>query len=508
MDIDYLLPTPLLDNDDLQNLVDKELSSFLIYSTESAYNQKYSVNTYNQELKYEDVYVPAYIYVWAFYQAVESLIFLKGFEYGMEPILEDLIFKGRRGGFNYYALQYNTITGKLSVNNRPFFSPYEDIEKFYNFITGIHDNLLRKSILYFSFNFTYPSRSGEIISHANALILYKNPLTNEISMSIYEPGGSARNILSNKATVNIDSLLQYISTTYNIIYSSKGEKIVMINRREISCPEGIQTIMEHQSGIVTGYCVMFRYLWLYLLMMVIEASNNNIKANNILSIIKSIDTAVLRSKVLLTGSGSNPVENYKIKYTNLYKIMTNFSIYCYNLYISNLGKFSKPDDYTAFSRLFREAITTRLPGKFKPRLAILQPCKYSTECESNICLRDQDQEVGKCVLAEGENCQESVYCESGNCKEREVLAYDGNKRIIKKIRKCEPVLLEDGIGCSNDQQCASGSCSGTCQRVSLENGKKCNEDRYCQSGNCQYREIDLSNIMRQCEPMVNRSNWL
>ena len=79
MDIDYLLPAPLIDNNELQNLVDRELRSFLVGN--DRYDQKHIVNTYDQKLKYEDIEVPARIYTWAFYQAIHSMVAIKGFNY-------------------------------------------------------------------------------------------------------------------------------------------------------------------------------------------------------------------------------------------------------------------------------------------------------------------------------------------------------------------------------------------------------------------------------------------
>jgi hypothetical protein len=502
MDIDYLLPAPLIDNNELQNLVDRELRSFLIGN--DRYDQKHIVNTYDQKLKYEDIEVPAHIYAWAFYQAIHSMVAIKQFNYSIEHILEKLVFKDQKSTFTLYNIKYNTITGQISINNGPGFDPYKEVMTFYYFIRGIYSELSHKSILYFSFGFIYDAGTAGDAGHANSLIFYKNPDTKEISMSIYEPSGSSSVVINNPVIAKIDMFLQYIVNAYNILYGNKGEKITLVNRREITCPEGIQVVMEEQSGIITGFCLMFSYLWLYLIMLVVRDSDNNIKANNILTIIKSIDTAVLRSKVLLTGSGNNPVENFKIKYTNLYTIMTNFSLYCVQSYLSEIGKIGNLDIFHAFNILFRKKLRKQVPNLSPPSM-LLQPCKYSTQCESNICQKNNNEEFGRCVLTEGRNCTDGSYCESGNCRERDVRG--PGEDIVKKIRKCEPVLLEEGRNCTEDSKCASGVCnedSRTCQPVSLENGKDCNEDRYCQSGNCQSRELSHPDgsvrIRRQCEP--------
>jgi hypothetical protein len=145
------------------------------------------------------------------------------------------------------------------------------------------------------------------------------------------------------------------------------------------------------------------------------------------------------------------------------------------------------------------------PAPFNYDCTII-PCGEGLEC---------DPQLRMCKLQDGQPCNNRYdcltdsYC-NGTCTSRDgiIQAYTG---VTGDPCPCDyrTHICVDGrclsiSSCSNNEDCASGTCSnGTCVKL-LMNGQVCDDNIECQSGNCsngycQIRGLETGQIGSMCD---------
>lgn len=375
--------------------------------------------------KYNTLYTTRWNYIWTLYQTIHNIhgnfptIYPSLIEtvYSMALKTEEDVNKSCTGQI------FITHEGKIKLREYDTYFKYSDetkkFDEFVNdFVNRIEECKFTSLVLYYiEYKDSHPyitERNG----HANILLIYNDNDT--IHIALYEPhGSSCRNVnFCARKRENVDLFLLILEDRIKKTQPRKNVLIdnfiiaplinllgckrpalstVRYERTSISQEKGIQSLMLENDTYKQGYCMMYSFFWLYLILHCFRVS----EIKNITSILINLEDFILEYNV-----------------SELEKIITGFAISVYNYYFENMlqnvseknSAFFFREFESEFDRMFSEDVYTLLrkrknttQRKIPKELSNLE--EFGAEGEFTLKKHD------------GENCRFDQDCLSDNCKE-------------------------------------------------------------------------------------------
>lgn len=306
-------------------------------------------------------------YVWTYYQAYKSVI--DGYDM---PSFIETIYKMASG---------NDIdkmcTGQFRINSdgqmitQSFVFQYETDTKYFNdFLDEFHKRLNTADCKFTSLSINYQD-TQKLLGHHNMLLIYRDIEYKKNYMFLYEPHGSFKSSL--KMYDDINKFISFLEHKYNEKYGEFPLYFTSLEEisEDISQRSGIQGIIEeYRFGI--GYCVMYSYFWLYLIL----SCYNKTKEDPLMLIIY-IEKTLLKN---YTGN-------------QLKKIIVSFAIKLVNFYLQNTNQQYILDDlnkevderFNEFILRYKTSKSEQTRKRKKERGDIGDVCMDNSECISNYC---------------------------------------------------------------------------------------------------------------------------
>lgn len=356
-------------------------------------------------------------FVFYYYQSIEHITNLsRDF-----PCFMSIVYKSCVGE-DYYVngihvlLQQNTYKDKNKKLIRPYrlgdnalrykVGTEEPTDDYLVYIKRIADDIKNSKTQFCAFNLTI-QRQYASTAHRNMLLFHKRG--NDIDIIIFEPHGLGayyKDFTSFFATDLRDSLEEYF------------DRVLLIQPDE-SCPRGIQKKLP--------YCIMYSYLWLYMILKVIDSK-----------VVDDQDSSWIQDV-------SNIIYEYLEKYTDsqkesfiisfAYLMIENFLLSINNRKELNIERDNKIEReiYEIINRQ-RNTISFLSPLNNYPmylKYIFIQKAVKDGALRKwqyrNTCNEDEDCEQGICIQNRcsmdyakfsRESCRYDKECESGKCIER------------------------------------------------------------------------------------------
>ncbi len=268
-----------------------------------------------------------------------------------------------------------------------------------------------------------------IDGHANMIFIYIGP--SFIMFSLYEPHGfESDEIWFSKVDVFMDFLVNSCNEHRELF----GDRLVWKNPRiEISCPLGLQRIPETEfSGTdETGYCVMYSYFWLYVILRCVSFmtfskgnvidNTNSAEIHTLQAIIKNAEFVILESRtpeelgILINSFAGMAVSRYIEIIPD--KVRVEYFDYIKQEFLYNKNKkhilstlpidIASKKDRKEYDREYDYRDSPRLPSRKHDN----QPCNRDDDCMSVYCNNK------KCTARkdDGEACYIHRECMSDYC---------------------------------------------------------------------------------------------
>jgi hypothetical protein len=322
----------------------------------------------SDEKKY---YFKQWDYVWNYYQIIEQKdnLFSKDITLQLPSFIE-IIYKMALGEDedpdNWCTGEVILKPNKIIQTKNKIFNYQSDEDSFNDFLEEFNVRLTDANCRFTSLALTYITPT---FSHRNMILIYKNDLNKKFFMYLYEPEGIVKR--------DVQDFLEYLTFEYN----KKDNLNVVSEILPKSCPivysqtqtlsSGLQNIIKETGQ---GYCIMYSYFWLYL---VLSCSKSGMNA---LGLINRLEDYL--------------IENYPSN--DLANIIVNFAGKCVNFYIEDIQKYVDQDVLKKFheksTQKFKQVMEYRQSYIRKTSLKRKQQykqqgedCKENSDCGSNYC---------------------------------------------------------------------------------------------------------------------------
>lgn len=305
------------------------------------------------------------------------------------------------------------------------------------------------------------------LGHANILLIMKirTRYFDTIKFYVYEPHGSAPAGVVQQMKNNSDLFLQTLKLYFERFYPGRS-RINVIQREQISCPEGIQGyVLDNQ-----GYCALISNLWLYILLSLMQSKLPNDVKEYLFDHLNIIEAS-------LYTRYNTPIE--------LYSILVNFSAQIISFVIYNIfdSKHLK-----LFKKIFRKTMLIEEKqfgmdiSKFQPPKELMDDEEitrrrtrpshpyYKDETRLNILKRRgprQKYDKEEIKLEDCFTCTKNEDCKSNYCHKIK----GGYPSRCKSQAYKEEWREEDanvpneskcfGERCTNKNECKSKNCTST-----------------------------------------------
>lgn len=443
------------------------------------------------ELDYKELatsYISRWNYIWNMYQSIEGINNCRGISKTSQvnidlwktevcniklqlPSLIEFIYKEAVGEKNIDTLCTGQIYLKDNILND--FDYLKEPEKFNLFLDEFYKRITSSKCKFTSLALNIRS-SGFKFSHRNMLLIYKD--RQKIYVSLYEPHGDSEN------TRFVNNFIDYLVLSFNRRFFDINYKMEIqtyscrmsvmkafrkILRKDIEARivkkekiKGIQDIIKEPGE---GYCVMYSYFWLYLVLKCYQKYPINIDI-----LIDTIETSLVKMY--------SPIE--------LTKIITGFASKIVNSYIETIS-IQFRDDKETLKNFFRKIDKDFRQNMYREKLLITE------EIGKHHRKRPKKERLKEF----GERCDIDIECASKNCE---------NKKC--GLEKAEISLKKDNERCINSDECMSSICyRGKCVPHPINyikrDGEKCKNSYECISNFCR-SEICQSNEQSVIGPVV------
>jgi hypothetical protein len=340
-------------------------------------------------------------YIYAFYQTIDNFYDQKIYM----PNFIELIYSMATGKYiNQLCTGIINIYGSenMSTESQNEFNYITDKYKFNEFLKEFHNRITEEDCKFTSLALSYHDQYG---SHRNMLLIYRDDINENINVSLYEPHGYNISWYNQKDPSNmyqnIENFVRNLILEYNSAFREykikRQDPITHCNTQVIKSffkrdvldfvtkPNriGIQAYVNEMSY---GYCVMYSYFWLYLVLHCYKQTG--------------LDFRYI----------SNKIEECLIEmYTpeKLGMIISAFAGKAINFYIEDLEK--HPDKeykkyfYTSLENQFKSNIITRKIYRKKKKSKLTpqrkehgEDCEKHEDCGSNYC--DKNFKCGESIL--------------------------------------------------------------------------------------------------------------
>lgn len=215
-------------------------------------------------------------------------------------------------------------------------------------------------------------------AHENVFLFYAD-YSGQINAYVYDAHGSDSSASMQYMRNEVDLFILFLSN----VFRKMDIKLMIQPRTALSCPRGLQRVSNEQFG----FCVMFAYLWIYVVLNFIE---NGIAPT---FAIEFAETCVL-------DFVSSP--------DKLFAIVLNFSIQMIDWYMEYLSRMNKQqrvvedvlETFKADIRQGKVKIINKRPRSIRrerspvlsdergARKGLGKPCKKHDECETDYCEKE------------------------------------------------------------------------------------------------------------------------
>jgi hypothetical protein len=320
-------------------------------------------------------YIKQWDYINFYYQIIQNKdqLFEKSISNFLPSFIE-IIYKMALGETedpdNWCTGQITLKPNKILQTGNKSFNYIFDKTSFKDFLEEFDTRLNETLCKFTSLALIYESPS---FAHMNMILIYKEPRTKRLFLYLYEPEGSVHK--------EVENFLQYLISKFNETTEYKVERDTGLYPK--SCPlvympnsqlsDGIQKLMK-EKGVERsgqGYCVMYSYFWLYL---VLSCSKDGLNPFGLM----------------------NTIENYlETEFTPsvISNIVASFASHAVNFYITDIQNYVDKDKLEQFHLLSVDMFgilmknyvrTTSVRKKIELR-EDGYPCEENSECGSNYC---------------------------------------------------------------------------------------------------------------------------
>jgi len=196
----------------------------------------------------------------------------------------DFFINDERKEYSIYSTSYI-----ITANDNKF--SLED-PKYLDFLKEFHSRIQGKKICSLSIGFFKYKDAKLQKGHATMLFIENKQSENTLNLYFYDPHGAGDVFYKRESFI----FLSWLRTSYQRQY--RGTTVNIIERETFSCPRGIQGIIPETKMGKQGYCIMYSYFWLYI---ILHCSNSipNVDLNTLISNIEKTVISLIGNPELL-----------------------------------------------------------------------------------------------------------------------------------------------------------------------------------------------------------------